>query len=49
MTTNTKNGLEAQKAYVEGMTRQGHFKFGLMVGYASGPGKPAEPAPAPKS
>jgi hypothetical protein len=34
MTTTTKNGLEAQRAYVEGMTRQGHFKFGLMVGAA---------------
>jgi hypothetical protein len=34
MTTMTKNGLEAQKAYVEGMTKQGHFKFGLMVGAA---------------
>jgi hypothetical protein len=34
MTTKTSNGLEAQKAYVEGMTKQGHFKFGLMVGAA---------------
>lgn len=34
MATKTKNGLEAQKAYVSGMTRQGNFKFGLMVGAA---------------
>jgi hypothetical protein len=34
MTTKTKNSLEAQKAYVEGMTKQRHFKFGLMVSAA---------------
>jgi hypothetical protein len=34
MAIKTKNGFEAQKLYVEQQTKQGSFKFGLMMGAA---------------
>jgi hypothetical protein len=34
MASKTKNGFEAQKAYVEQQTKQKSFKFGLMMGAA---------------